>query len=124
MRSRSAALLYETRFVVSSRKAWLKRPRRGFFVRAMTAQDFVDIYNVRLAIECAAARLVAQRRPSLAAIEETIRLLHEAARRGDVSSTVDLELLVHRQICDASGNAFLRIGVPFGRRPDAHGASA
>lgn len=84
-----------------------KKPRRGFFVREMTAQDFVDIYNVRIAIECAAARLVARRRPSLAAIEQTIGILHDAARRGDVTATVDLELLVHQQICDASGNAFL-----------------
>jgi DNA-binding GntR family transcriptional regulator len=84
-----------------------QRPRRGFFVREITAQDFVDIYNVRIAIECAAAQLVARRKPSLSTVEDTVGLLHQAARRGDVSATVDLELLVHQQICDASGNAYL-----------------
>jgi len=84
-----------------------QRPRRGFFVREITAQDFVDIYNVRITVECAAAQLVARRRPSLSTVEDTIGLLHQAARRGDVSATVDLELLVHQQICDASGNAYL-----------------
>jgi DNA-binding GntR family transcriptional regulator len=84
-----------------------QRPRRGFFVREITAQDFVDIYNLRIAIECAAAQLVARRKPSLSTVEDTVELLHQAARRGDVGATVDLELLAHQQICDASGNAYL-----------------
>lgn len=84
-----------------------QRPRRGFFVRQLTAQDFVDIYNVRIAIECAAARLVARRNPPLDAVEATIERLHAAASRNDVGATVDLELLVHEQLCDASGNAYL-----------------
>jgi DNA-binding GntR family transcriptional regulator len=84
-----------------------QKPRRGFFVRDITAQDFVDIYNVRIAIECAAARLVARRRPPLDAIEATVKQLHKAARRGKVSAVVDLELAVHQQICDASGNGYL-----------------
>jgi DNA-binding GntR family transcriptional regulator len=84
-----------------------QKPRRGFFVRDLSAQDFVDIYNVRIAIECAAARLVARRQPDVHVIEETVERLHKAARRGRVSEVVDLELLVHQQICDASGNAYL-----------------
>lgn len=84
-----------------------QRPRRGFFVREITAQDFVDIYNLRIAIECAAAQLVARRQASLSTVDDTVELLHKAARRGDVGATVDLELLVHQQICDASGNAYL-----------------
>jgi DNA-binding GntR family transcriptional regulator len=85
----------------------VEKPRRGFFVREITAADFIDIYNVRIAIECAAARLVARRQPPLDAVERTIAKMHEAALRGEIGTTVDLELLVHQQICEASGNDYL-----------------
>lgn len=85
----------------------VEKPRRGFFVRDITADDFIDIYNVRIAIECAAARLVCRERPDLTPIEATVARMHLAARRHELAETADLELSVHQQICDASGNAFL-----------------
>jgi DNA-binding GntR family transcriptional regulator len=85
----------------------IEKPRRGFFVREITADDFIDIYNVRISIETAAARLVCRQGPDLLPIEATIARMHEAARRQEVELTADLELLVHQQICDATGNAFL-----------------
>lgn len=85
----------------------VEKPRRGFFVREITADDFIDIYNVRISIETAAARLVCREAPDLHPIETTIARMHEAARRQEVRATADLELLVHQQICDASGNALL-----------------
>lgn len=85
----------------------IERPRRGIFVREISAQDFVDIYNVRIAIECAAAHLVARRSPSLKAIEQTVHQMQRAATRKQVGRTVDLELMIHQQICDISGNEYL-----------------
>jgi DNA-binding GntR family transcriptional regulator len=83
------------------------QPRRGTFVREITAQDFIDIYNVRIGLETAAARLVVRNGAVLDEIESTIAKMRKAASRGDVSRTVTLELQVHQQICAASENAYL-----------------
>jgi DNA-binding GntR family transcriptional regulator len=85
----------------------VEHPRRGIFVREITAKDFIDIYNVRIAVECAAARLIGLHQPSLKPIEKTVAQMQQAAARKQVSKTVDLELSVHQQICDASGNDYL-----------------
>lgn len=85
----------------------VERPRRGTFVREISATDFVDIYNVRIAIETAAVRLAVRNKASLAPIEKTIKAMERAAKKHDVALTVNLELDVHQQICDASGNDYL-----------------
>ena len=84
-----------------------ERPRYGTFVREITAQDFVDIYNARIAIETAAMRLAARTQPKLTAIEKTIDEMASAARRKQASRVVNLELQVHQQLCDVTGNPFL-----------------
>ena len=83
------------------------RPRRGLFVREISAKDFVDIYNARIAVECAAARLVVRDHPSLARIEQTIGQMARAAKDQQMGRTVDLELRVHQQLCDLSSNRYL-----------------
>jgi DNA-binding GntR family transcriptional regulator len=85
----------------------VEKPRRGTFVRELTAQDFIDIYNVRLAIETAAARLAVRNGAEFDAIEATIGKLSKTAQKGNVAATVALELRIHQQICEASGNSFL-----------------
>jgi DNA-binding GntR family transcriptional regulator len=84
-----------------------ERPRRGTFVREISADDFVDIYNVRIAIETAAVRLVTARRPDLAPVEETIRRLGGAARRRQVAKAVEFEFRIHEQLCELSENGYL-----------------
>lgn len=84
-----------------------ERPRYGTFVREITAQDFVDIYNARISIETAAMRLATRTQPALTAIEKTIDDMAGAARRKQASRVVNLELQVHQQLCDVTGNAFL-----------------
>jgi DNA-binding GntR family transcriptional regulator len=85
----------------------VEQPRRGTFVREISAKDFIDIYNVRLAVEGAAVRLVVRKQAALDKIESTIAKLSKAASKGDVARTVGLELKIHEQICEASGNAYL-----------------
>lgn len=87
----------------------VEKPRRGSFVREVDAKDFVDIYNSRIAIESTAIRLAVRDGASLAPIEKTIDALAKAAQRGDVAKTVDLELKVHEQICEASGNQYIAL---------------
>lgn len=85
----------------------VERPRRGTFVREISAQDFIDIYNVRLAVEGAAVRLVVRNGAALDQMEKTIGQMARTAQAGDVARTVGLELEFHRQICEASGNSYL-----------------
>ena len=83
------------------------RPRRGIFVREISAKDFIDIYNVRIAVECAAARLVVRNVPPLDSIEHTIEQMAGAVKSQQLGKVVDLELKMHQQICDLSGNDYL-----------------
>lgn len=83
------------------------KPRRGTFVRIFDAKDIVDIYNTRIAIESAAVRLAVRAKVALEPIEKTIDALARAASTGDVTKTVDLELRIHEQICEASENPYI-----------------
>jgi DNA-binding GntR family transcriptional regulator len=85
----------------------VERPRRGTFVREISAQDFIDIYNVRLAVEGAAVRIAVRKGAPLDAIEDTIAKMERTASKGDVARTVGLELRFHEQVCKASGNSYL-----------------
>jgi DNA-binding GntR family transcriptional regulator len=85
----------------------VEKPRRGSFVREIGAGELVDIYNAEAAIEGAAMRLAVERGASLKPIETTLQALKKAAKRGDFSKTVDLELRFHEQICEASGNEYM-----------------
>jgi DNA-binding GntR family transcriptional regulator len=85
----------------------VEQPRRGTFVREITAQDFIDIYNVRIALESAAVRLVVRNGARLDGIEQTLTKLGKSASRGDIARTVALELRFHQLICEAAGNAYL-----------------
>ena len=84
-----------------------ERPRHGVFVRRLTAADFVDIYNLRIAIETAAIRLVTRRRASTETLEEIVDAMRRAARRGRAADVVALELSFHEEVCALSGNAHL-----------------
>jgi DNA-binding GntR family transcriptional regulator len=84
----------------------IERPRHGVFVRELTARDFVDIYNVRLAIETGAVRLITRHQPPLASIEALIRAMDKAAHQENVSLVVDRELSIHEEFCRLSGNTY------------------
>jgi DNA-binding GntR family transcriptional regulator len=85
----------------------IERPRYGSYVREISASDFIDIYNLRIALETAAIRLVTRRQPPLGKIEDTIRQMDRAAAAGHLSKVLDLELAVHQELCEASGNSYL-----------------
>jgi DNA-binding GntR family transcriptional regulator len=86
----------------------VEKPRRGTFVREISAQDFIDIYNVRLAVEGAAIRLAVLNQTPLDPIEDTVAKMSKAAAKGDMPRTVALELRFHEQISEASGNSYLQ----------------
>jgi DNA-binding GntR family transcriptional regulator len=85
----------------------VERPRHGMLVREFTAEDFVDIYNLRIAIETAAIRLVVRRGTPVDSLEALVESMRRAARKGAVQDLVGLELSLHEEICTLSGNAHL-----------------
>jgi DNA-binding GntR family transcriptional regulator len=85
----------------------VEKPRRGTFVREISAKDFIDIYNTRLAVEGAAIRLAVLNKAPLGPIEDTIAKMRKAAAKRDMARTVALELRFHEQISEASGNDYL-----------------
>lgn len=85
----------------------VERPRHGVAVRTLTAEDFVDLYNLRLAIERAAVRLVVRSGQNLAGLEAAIEDMRRTAGDGDVAGTAAAELRFHELLCRKSGNAYL-----------------
>lgn len=87
----------------------VERPRQGTFVREFSAQDFVDTYNLRMAIETAAIRLVTRRGEDtspLAAILDDMRAAADAERPDEVA---ELEFRWHETLCDLSRNDYLAV---------------
>ena len=85
----------------------VERPRQGTFVREFTADDFVDIYNLRIAIETAAIRLVTRRREGIEPLEAIVDDMQRAARRQRPEEVAGLEFRLHETLCELSGNAYL-----------------
>jgi DNA-binding GntR family transcriptional regulator len=82
-------------------------PRRGTFVAQLTAADVREIYDLRIAVEIAAVRLIKQR-PEL----EPFRPLEQAlddmeAGGGDAALVAEADLGFHSALCAASGNSRL-----------------
>jgi DNA-binding GntR family transcriptional regulator len=86
-----------------------EEPGRGSFVAILDAREIEEIYEVRAALESAAARLVIARgdprdRRELEAALEAMRV---AATAGDRLALVDADLALHGTLCRISGNARL-----------------
>jgi DNA-binding GntR family transcriptional regulator len=81
---------------------------KGAFVPCYTAEDLRDIYEVRVALESHAARLVAERR-SLADLGGLATLLEEAdaALEEGVASAYPVTLDFHRELVRLAGNVHL-----------------
>lgn len=81
-------------------------PFRGARVRQLGDQELVEIYPVRAALEELAARLAAERLAGdVRALEEQVEGMREAERRDDVPALTEHDILFHRLMVEASGNA-------------------
>ncbi|MBN9673788.1 GntR family transcriptional regulator [Roseibium aggregatum] len=100
---REAARLLESQgLVVSS-------PRRGFFVRTLTADDLDDIYELRLGLEIHAADLAMQRigDTELDVLTEQVNKLFKLADAGSIEEQIFEDFTFHRMLCAFAGNARL-----------------
>jgi DNA-binding GntR family transcriptional regulator len=86
------------------------RSRRGYYVKLYTAEDMTDLYEFRMILEVAAARLAAENaEPShLLEFEELLIRSNElAAEPANHAKTVKLDLEIHDLIGRATGNESL-----------------
>ena len=83
-----------------------EEPRRGTFVVALNGRDVREIYDLRAAVEGAAAGLVALLCDAAAIAElQTILAEMEAATQvGDIAAIARSDLAFHDGICRLSGN--------------------
>jgi DNA-binding GntR family transcriptional regulator len=82
-------------------------PRRGSFVAELNAQDVRDIYDLRIAVELAAVRVLVQRpqEQSLGRLEQAIEDMRAGGR--DAARAAEADLGFHSAVCAASGNSRL-----------------
>ncbi|WP_342363300.1 GntR family transcriptional regulator [Terrarubrum flagellatum] len=101
--------------ILTERGALVSLPRRGTYVRALTAETIDDIYTARRCIEIfSLSELMA--RPSdatVAQLQAAISELGRAASAEDVRSVIAADLDFHARIVDASGSS--RLVEAFGR---------
>jgi GntR family transcriptional regulator, gluconate operon transcriptional repressor len=82
-------------------------PRRGSFVAELNAKDVRDIYDLRIAVELAAVRILVQRprAEALRPLEQAIEDMRAGGR--DAARAADADLGFHSAVCAASGNSRL-----------------
>ena len=83
-------------------------PRRGTFVVRLTEQDVIDIYDLRIAVETAAVRLLLRRGDN-----EPVTVLRRAiddmrAVALSAARAAEADLRFHGVVCEQSGNSRLR----------------
>ncbi len=86
------------------------RPRRGAVVRSLSAEEFLEAYQVREALEVMAVRLAVPRLSDedAAALQRRIEEMTGAAEAGDVQGFFEANAAFHETFFDACGNGMLR----------------
>jgi DNA-binding GntR family transcriptional regulator len=81
--------------------------RRGTFVRRLSRREILDLFEVREAVECMAARLCAGRASNeiVALLDEVMFAMAGAARGGDADGYVATDERLHQLIMQGAGNA-------------------
>jgi DNA-binding GntR family transcriptional regulator len=84
-------------------------PFRGCSVRAFSAEELLEAFPVRAALEALAARLAAERitEPELLRLAELLETMRAAARRGDAHDQSQANASFHATIVHAARNATL-----------------
>jgi DNA-binding GntR family transcriptional regulator len=81
--------------------------RRGTFVRRLSRREILDLFEVREAVECMAARLCAGRATNeiVALLDEVMLAMGGAAQSGDADGYVATDERLHELIMQGAGNA-------------------
>jgi DNA-binding GntR family transcriptional regulator len=73
----------------------------------LSEDDVVHVYQLRGALEGLAARLVAEAKPNLNALQATMDVMRESASLGNCEGLLDCDLLYHLELCELSGNPYV-----------------
>jgi DNA-binding GntR family transcriptional regulator len=86
------------------------RPRRGAVVSPLSKEEFLELYQVREALERMAVKLAVPRLhgDDIAALQVLIDDMAAHAQHGHVSEFFEANAAFHARLVDASGNARLR----------------
>ena len=83
-------------------------PFRGARVREVSAEELIEIYPVRAALEEVAAREAVKRLDGqVEELEAEVEAMHRAADENDLHAQVEHDVAFHRLIVEASGNRVL-----------------
>jgi len=85
------------------------RPRRGAVVRSLSKQEFVELYQVREALEMLAVRLAVPRLgdEGVAELERLVAAMTAHAERDEVTEFFEANSAFHLRLVEAAGNAKL-----------------
>ncbi len=83
-----------------------EEPGRGSYVSVLSRREVEEIYEIRAALESAAALLVIERGnlAEFAALDVAIAEMRRTAKLGDRAAFVDADLSLHGELCRLSGN--------------------
>ena len=86
------------------------RPRRGAIVRSLSKDEFLELYQVREALEIMAVRLAVPRlgTDDFAALQALIDTMSKHAERGEITEFFEANVAFHAYLLDASGNRKLK----------------
>src|SRR6476620_10278520 len=86
------------------------RPRRGAVVRSLSKEEFVELYQVREALEMLAVRLAVPRLgdDGVADLERLLAAMAAHAERGEVAEFFEANSAFHLRLVEAAGNEKLR----------------
>lgn len=95
--------------------AWLERQglaesrdTGGMVVVSMTPADVYELFEVRIALECAALqRILDERVADLSPLSWSLGQIEQAARTMDIQGLAVVDLDFHRKLCEMSGNGRL-----------------
>jgi DNA-binding GntR family transcriptional regulator len=85
----------------------VKSRNRGVFVRALTAHDLAEIYELRTALEVQASRMLAARGRVPDAARAALAQHHRLGPRSSQRAVVEADLAFHRALVVGAGNARL-----------------
>jgi DNA-binding GntR family transcriptional regulator len=86
------------------------RPRRGAVVRSLSKDEFLELYQVREALEVMAVRLAVPRLgdEEIEELDALLTKMAERAVREEVAGFFEANLAFHARLVEASGNATLQ----------------
>jgi DNA-binding GntR family transcriptional regulator len=86
------------------------RPRRGAVVAPLSKEEFLELYQVREALERMAVKLAVPRLEpeDIAVLQELIDAMAVHAEKNEVPAFFEANAAFHERLVDASGNAKLR----------------